>query len=234
LNTAAGEVAFAALSRVQHDPIRLKNYFLKGYSLVLGLTLPITVVCALFANDLIRVVLGPKWTDAVPVFRLLAPTILIFALINPLSWLLFSLGLVGRSLKVALVLAPLVISGYLIGLPYGPKGVALAYSSVMALWVVPHIAWCVHGTVISLRDIAKVLMRPLFSGLVAGTAAFVLQSFYGQLPSPLFRLIVGGSVFLSVYLGMLLYIMGQRAFYLDLLRGFRGRSPVEAESMASV
>ena len=40
LNSAVGEVAFSALSRVQDDPVRLKSYFLKGYSLVTGMTLP--------------------------------------------------------------------------------------------------------------------------------------------------------------------------------------------------
>jgi O-antigen/teichoic acid export membrane protein len=121
LNSAVGGVAFSALSRLQEDPIRFKSYFLKGYSLVLALTLPITIICALFADDLIFVLLGPKWKEAAVIFRLLAPTILIFAMINPLAWLLFSLGMVGRSLKVALVLAPLVIAGYVMGLPYGPK-----------------------------------------------------------------------------------------------------------------
>src|SRR5437667_6702408 len=53
LNTAAGEVAFPALARLQEDPVRLKRYFLKGYSMVLALTVPITIACALFANDLI-------------------------------------------------------------------------------------------------------------------------------------------------------------------------------------
>src|SRR6266436_9960781 len=96
LNSAIGGVAFSALSRVQDDPQRLKSYFLKGYSLVLALTLPITIVCTLFANDAILVLLGPKWKEAIPIFRLLAPTILIFAMINPFSWLLFSIGLVGR------------------------------------------------------------------------------------------------------------------------------------------
>src|SRR5262249_39079569 len=47
LNGAIGEVAFAALSRIQNDNDRLKRYFLKGYSLVLAVTLPITVACAL-------------------------------------------------------------------------------------------------------------------------------------------------------------------------------------------
>jgi O-antigen/teichoic acid export membrane protein len=222
LNSAAGGVAFAALSRVQDDPARLKSYFLKGYSLVLALTLPITIVSALFADDLILVLLGPKWHGTATVFRLLAPTILIFALINPMAWLLFSVGMVGRSLKVALVLAPLVICGILIGLPHGPDGVALAYSTVMTLWAIPHIAWCIHGTVISLRDVMITLSRPLLSGVVAVVLPGMLYFSYGHLLPPLERLVLGGGLFLGVYLAMLLGVMRQGAFYVDLLRGFKG------------
>ena len=232
LNSSIGGVAFSALSRIQDDPLRFKSYFLKGYSLVLALTIPITIVCTLFANDAILVLLGPKWKDAVPVFRLLTPTILMFALMNPFSWLLFAIGMVGRSLKIALVIAPLVIAGYVMGLPYGPKGVALGYSAAMALWVVPHIAWCVHGTAISFRDVVRTLSRPLVSGLVAGALAFALQFLYGQLLSPLPRLALGGTVFIGAYLGMLLYVMGQKAFYLNLLRGLKGRSSVEEKTLA--
>ncbi len=233
LNTSVGEVAFSALSRVQNDPPRMRNYFLKGYSLVLGLTIPITIVCALFADDLIRVMLGPKWISAIPIFRLLAPTILILAMINPLAWLMFALGLVGRSLKIALVLAPIVILGYLAGLPYGPKGVALAYSAVMTIWCIPHIAWCVRGTMVSVRDILVTISRPLISGLAAAAIAFgVYRLSFPHLPAfP--RLVLGGTVLLAAYLLMLLYVMGQKAFYLDLVQGLRKRSVVEEPAMAS-
>jgi O-antigen/teichoic acid export membrane protein len=231
LNSSVGEVAFSALSRLQHDPVRFRSYFLKGYSLVLALTLPLTIMCALFANDLISVLLGPKWHDAIAIFRLLSPTILIFAMINPLAWLLFSLGMLGRSLKVALVLAPLVIAGYVAGLPYGPKGVAFAYSAVMTVWVIPHIAWGVHGTVVSFKDIMVTVSRPLLSGVTAAAAAISLQSLYGSLLSPLPRLIVGSAVLLAVYLGMLLYVMGQKAFYVNLVAGLRQR-PVSEEKLA--
>jgi PST family polysaccharide transporter len=231
LNSAAGGVVFAALSRIRAEPERFRRHFLKGYSLVLELTLPITLLSCAFANDLILVLLGPKWHGAVTAFRLLAPTILIFGLINPLSWLLFSLGLVERSLKIALVLAPLVICGYVIGLPYGPNGVALAYSAVMTIWVVPHIAWCVHGTVISLRDILTALSRPLVSGLVALALPLGLQVFFGHLLSPVSRLLSGGIIFLCVYLAMLLGAMGRKGAYLDFLRGFRGGSSVGAATV---
>src|SRR5882724_8632977 len=219
LNQSVGEVAFSALSRVQNDPPRFKSYFLKGYSLVLAMTIPITIMCAFFADDLILVLLGPKWSSAAVIFRLLAPTILIFAMINPLAWLMFALGLVGRSLKVALVFAPLVIGGYLAGLRYGPKGVALGYSAVMTLWVLPHIAWCVHGTVVSLRDILVTVRRPLFSGLVGAVVAFAVHHVCVPIMPPLPRLVIAGIVLMSVYVAMLFYVMGQKAFYLDVLRG---------------
>jgi O-antigen/teichoic acid export membrane protein len=231
LNGAVGEVAFSALSRVQNDAPRLKSYFLKGYSLVLALTVPITIAGALCANDLISVVLGPKWSATAPIFRLLAPTILIYAIINPLAWLLYSTGLVGRSIKLISIIAPLTITAYVLGLPYGPKGVALAYSTVMTIWVIPHILLCVRGTMISFRDIVLTIRRPLLSGIVAGVFAVGAQFLFGQSLIPLVRLAMDGSILLAVYLGMLLYVMGQRTFYLEILRGLR-RPPVEEKSLA--
>jgi len=233
LNSAVGEVAFSALSRVRNDPPRFKSYFLKGYSLVLALTIPVTIAVALFAPELISILLGPKWKEAAPIFRLLAPTILVFALINPIGWLIFSLGMIRRSLQVAMVLAPLVICGYVIGLPYGPKGVALAYSTVLVLWLVPHVAWGLHGTVVSLRDIALAASRPLVSGIVAGGVAFGAQFLCGQSLSALLRLMLGIPILFGVYAGMLLYVMGQKALYLDLLRGLRKRSIVGSTTLVS-
>jgi len=232
LNSAVGEVAFSALSRIQDDPARLRSYFLKGYSLVLAMTIPITVVCTIFAKDAIYVLLGEKWREAVPIFRLLAPTIMIFAMINPFSWLLFAIGKVERSLKIALVIAPLVIGGYLLGLPHGPKGVALGYSVAMALWLLPHIAWCVRGTAISFWDVMQSLGRPLISGCVGAILPLVFQSFYGHALSPLSRLVVGVAAFLAVYLAMLLYVMGQEAFYVNLIRELSGRRLVEEKVLS--
>ena len=231
LNSAFWSVAFSGLSRVRDDPQKFKSYFLKGYSLLLALTIPITIAAALFAPDLILVVLGPKWKDVIVIFRLLTPTILIFALINPLAWLVFSLGMVGRNLKIVSVLAPLVICGYLLGLPYGPKGVAFGYSAMMTLWVIPHIAWCVHGTVVSLRDILLAVSRPLVSGIVAAGFAFGVQYLCGPSLSPLLRLLMGSTVLLAAYVGMLFYAMGQKDLYWSILRALRRRSPVEEDTL---
>jgi PST family polysaccharide transporter len=234
LNSAVGEVAFAALSRVRSDPPRFRSYFLKGYSLVLALTIPITIAVALFAPDIIAVVLGPKWRQSAQIFRDLAPTILVFALINPIGWLLFSLGMIGRSLRVAMVFAPLVITGYVLGLSHGPQGVALAYSSVMLLWAVPHIAWCLHGTAISLRDIALTASRPLVSGAMAGLVSFGVQSIFGQFLSSLPRLTLSITVLFASYVFILFYILGQKSLYLDVVRGMIRRPTIEPNALVSV
>jgi PST family polysaccharide transporter len=221
LNFAAGEVAFSALSRLQHDPTRLKSYFLKGYSVVVAMTVPITIACALFADDIIRVALGPKWAGAVPIFRLLSPTILVFAIANPLGWLLSSLGLVGRGLKMSMVIAPAMIASYLIAVPHGPRAVASAYSAVMLLWVIPVIAWSVHGTVIAFGDIVRAASRPLISCLVAAVIAFGVRSACGPLFSPLGRLTLETTTLFVAFAGLLLFVAGQRTLYLDILRGLR-------------
>ena len=166
---------------------------------------------------------------------MLAPTILVFAIANPLSWLLSSIGLVGRLLKIGLVLAPIMIAGYVIGLPYGPRGVALAYSAVMILWVIPLIAWSVRGTVISFRDILLTAGRPLASSIVAAGCAFGVRLAYGQFLAPLPRLVLESAVLLMTFLGMLLFVTGQKSFYLDLLRGLKkGSSPSKEESLVSI
>ena len=92
LHSSMYAVAFPALSRIQSEPQRLCNAFLKGYSVVLSLTIPVTIVSILFADEVIPLVLGPKWISAVPIFRFLGPTVLAFGLINPFGWFLTASG----------------------------------------------------------------------------------------------------------------------------------------------
>jgi PST family polysaccharide transporter len=224
LNGANDWVAFPVLSRLQGDPDRFRKYFLKGYSLVLALTIPFVIGCAVFAEEMIIVLLGPKWKDAAAILRLLTPTGLAFALINPFGPLLMARGQVGRSLKMALVIAPVLITGYVAGLRYGPEGVALGSSAGMTLLIVPMIAWAKHGTSISTRDIFRSLRQPFLSGVVAAVATLLFKYYFGPTWSPYASLLVGGSVLIVSYLWLLLYIMGQKDMYLDLLREIKKRS----------
>ena len=138
-------------------------------------------------------------------------------------------------MKVAFVLAPLVIAAVVAGIPYGPSGVAFAYSAVMMAWVIPHIAWCIHGSVISLWDIVRIL-RPIFiSGIIAAVLGFAVQYFYSWMLSPIPRLVLESSVLFGSYFLMFMYGMKQKGMYLDIFRTlWRGPSIEEKEKEAAI
>ena len=50
INATIGGVLFSSLSRLQDDPIRFRSFFIKGYTLVMAVTVPTTLFCALFAD----------------------------------------------------------------------------------------------------------------------------------------------------------------------------------------
>ena len=135
---------------------------------------------------------------------------------------------------MALVIAPILIAGYVVALPYGPKGVAFAYSAVMLLWVIPVIAWAVHGTVFSVRDILGTVSRPLASSIVAAGLAFGVRWLYGQRLSPFPRLVLESAVLLVTFLGIAWFVTGQKSLYLDLLRGLKGTPSSEEKNLVSV
>jgi O-antigen/teichoic acid export membrane protein len=218
LNSAIALVVFPALSRLQNEPGRLRNYFLKGYGLFLSLVMPITMCFALCADEIVRVYLGAKWSMAVPPVRMLAPTVLIFGLLDPLSWLLLSTGRAMRSLYIGLMIAPVVILGELVGLRYGPTGVAAGLSVATALLVAPVILWATHRMPVTASDIFKVILRPFLAILIAAGGVLASSNLLHSMTSPLLRLMAESTVLFGIYFIVFWFLMGQKAIYLPILR----------------
>jgi PST family polysaccharide transporter len=209
-------VALSGLSAVQHDPQRLSRSFLRAYSMLLSMTVPIAITCPLFADEIIRMLLGEKWMEVAPVFRLLAPTSLVFALANPLSWLVMSTGRVGRAVNITAVMTPVVIVGIVLGLSHGPLGVAIGYSGAMILILIPIAAWSKRDTGITWSDLGRVAKSPLLAGLLAGSVGLIAKMEFGGALPPILMLVLGLGLVFSVYV-LALLTMGQKNLYTDLL-----------------
>lgn len=218
LNSSVGSVAVPALSRLQGDAERLHKIFLKCYALVLSVTIPVTLICALFAEEVIWVVLGPAWSEAALILRLLAPTVLAFAVMNPFSWLLMATARNRLSIVIALFVPPAVILGILAGLRHGPAGVALGYSAGVCLSALPVILLCRRASGIPLRELREVVERPLLAGLVAATCGLGLKIILQGVLPPALTLITELSVTLGLYAWVLLMVLGQRDFLMDILK----------------
>jgi O-antigen/teichoic acid export membrane protein len=225
LSNAVGGVAFSALSRLQDEPDRLRVYFLKGYALLASLSLPLTLFLCLFAEPTFLILFGPKWLEAASIFQILTPTVLVFSLTNPFGWLLLATGRQQRCLRIALVMACLVVTACAIGLPYGPRGVATAYSTAMVLWFLPHIVWSARGGPVAPRDILPAIIRPMIAAGVALGATEFVDRIEGAGLTPIREILLGGGVMLLVYAMMILVVLGQGRFYLELIRGLRPAAP---------
>ena len=185
--------------------------------MLISLSIPITITSALFAEEIVRIVLGPKWMEAAPIVRLLAPVALVFAVANPLSWLVMSTGRAGRALSISTATTPLVIVGIVLGLSHGPIGVALGYSSALTLLLIPIAAWSKYGTGITWADLWEATKPPFLSGLLAGAAGLLVKLTLGGSLAPILCLAVGLAVVLGIYAWVLLIFMRQKHMYMDVL-----------------
>jgi O-antigen/teichoic acid export membrane protein len=217
LHSTMGLVMFPALSRVQDDPVRLRHYFLQGYSLFLSLIIPMTIGLALFADDIVAVFLGSTWRDAAGILRLLAPAVLAFAFANPSVWLMLAEGRAGRCVRLWLLVTPALILGYVVGLTHGPRGVAVGCSVAMGLAIVPVLRSATSGTSITMRDIARAATPTSLSIAVGAVAVLALEPIMQTVALPVARLVVESTVLFGVYLFTLLFVMKQKSVYAQVL-----------------
>jgi PST family polysaccharide transporter len=161
LGAPARSVAVPTFSRVQDDPERLARYYLRTANLIMWITAPIFAFLFVAAVPVIVLTLGDRWRAAAPVFQILAIFALGQLLLESTMWLLVSRGQSQRLLKLFLVISPVIVGGYAIGLPFGIKGVALSGSLVL-LAIFPWILrFSFNGTNLTLQRFGQAIVYPL-------------------------------------------------------------------------
>lgn len=174
LSTPAGNVAIPAFSRLQDDPDRFARYYLGAISLIIWITAPIFGFLFAAAKPVIILVLGAKWVDAAPVFQILVISALGQLLLESTVWLFVSRGQSDRLLKLLVIISPIIICSFAIGLPFGIKGVALSGSLVLIVILPFILRFAFRGTQLTLRRLGRVLLYPVslcLSGVLLATLA---------------------------------------------------------------
>jgi O-antigen/teichoic acid export membrane protein len=181
LNGPVTNVALPALSRLQSDPARYRAFYRKALGLLVTVGMPLVVFTGVDALRIVRFLLGENWLGTVPIFQALAPAAFIGTFNVATGWLYVSLGRTGRQLRWAILQTPVIIAGFFLGLPYGPVGVAAAYSAVTVLLRWPAFAYCLRGTFVRSSDIIGAILPAGIGSLVAGAGILALQVLGPQL-----------------------------------------------------
>jgi O-antigen/teichoic acid export membrane protein len=229
INAPLAAVAVPTLSRTRDDPARFRRYFLNCLQMLASVGVPTVLAIALFADQVVALWLGSQWQASATLFRLLSVAALLSALTNPMGWMLISAGFSRRYRQIGFLTAPVIVSAFVAGLPYGPEGVAVAYSAAMIVLTVPTWYWAVRGTGLALKDIGAVLWGPLCAGLAAivlATVALRLTAWMSEMGSAG----VGVVVFASIYAFVLLFAFRKWSFFVGLYRTLMAPETVLAKS----
>jgi PST family polysaccharide transporter len=126
-----------ALSRLQSQPERYRSTFLRLYEAIALSGLFFTGLLLAVSRPLTLVLLGPKWEQAAVIFGGFTVAALCVPLTNASTWLFTSQGR-GRDMFVAQSInSCFTVLSFIVGLPFGPVGVAIAFSLSYLLIRIP-------------------------------------------------------------------------------------------------
>ncbi|MFH1184742.1 MAG: lipopolysaccharide biosynthesis protein [Chloroflexota bacterium] len=172
LNAPLAAVSVPTLSRLVGEPELYRRTYLRIVGKVLLITMPLLGFLAVTADLVIRVLLGPRWGDVVPVFSWLVVAALYQPLANSTGWLWISQDRTGELFRWAIMSVPMTVLAFVIGLPFGAVGVAAAYALLGAVVQVPLALWFVgrRGPVRTM-DLVRLLVG--YGWLAVATAGSV-------------------------------------------------------------
>lgn len=193
-------VAVPALSRLQSDPARFRNYYLKIVTVLAFVSMPLMAFLAVYAEDIILLVLGRQWLPAAGIFRILAVAALIQPVATSTGMVMISLGFGRRFLMWGLINACLMVLSFVVGVYWGAIGVAWAYVIVQYLILFPSLWYCFKGSPVTMVSFVKVIYCPLISSIIMAFLLYLIPSLWNNEES-------FASVLIGLAAGSLIYFL---------------------------
>ncbi len=175
--TPITSVAVPALSRLQNEPERYRNYYLKAIQVIAYVSMPFIVSMAVLSPEIIGLVLGKQWLSAAPIFRILAFAAIWQPVGSTVGWIYVSLGQTRRMMIWGFIGCPIIVLSFLIGLPWGVKGVASCYALCMWLLVYPSFSFALKHSPLRAGAVFLNIYHPLAISIVMGLAMTIARTY---------------------------------------------------------
>jgi PST family polysaccharide transporter len=135
--TPVEAVLVPTLSRLIGQPDRYRRVVLQVFEAVALTSFLLTGLLLALAQPITLVVLGSKWIEAAPIFAAFTLVALFTPVGSAVGWLLTSQARGRDFLRCSAIGSVVAVLSFVAGLPYGPVGVALAYSGSCVLIFLP-------------------------------------------------------------------------------------------------
>lgn len=169
-------VALPALSSLKEKKEKYARYYTRLVEILASATMPITIYCAIEAEFIISLILGPQWMACVPVFRILAVAGIIQPVYSTYGLVLLSNGKARKHLIMGTVNAFLTVIAFVAGLPFGIEGVATGYCVHNYIIFIPSLIVAFQNTSVSTSLFIKTITSPMLNALVAAGVVCLMKS----------------------------------------------------------
>lgn len=192
---------FPAYSRFQHDHDLIGIHYLGLLEILSFITAPLMALIWALREPLVIIFLGERWLPAAYVLAWLAPVGFFQSLVSTSGSVLNSIGRSDILRNLGMIGAPFLTLSFVLGLPWGIKGVAAAYCIANFFWIYP-----VIGTVLKLLSCSflRFLVAIVKPAFIAAFAAIFVRSLdiniFLKLEIPFVHLLIGTIIGLTIYL----------------------------------
>ena len=205
LNIPLYAVLIPALSRIQEQPGRYRRTFLEVFEAIALMSFLFTGLFLALSYPLTLAMLGPKWEAAAVIFAGFTMAALAYPLTTASTWLFASQGRGKDWVLTSSIVSAVTLCSFLIGLPWGPAGVAVSYSASCVLIQLPFV-YSIAGRrgPVSRKDLWIGSLRHLPVWAVACGTAWLTRTFVLD-ANPWMQLFLCGPVALlagAAYIGL--------------------------------
>ena len=193
-------VAVTTLSKLKSEPAKYHKYFLNAIGTLSLAGMPICGFLAADSKDVVYFLLGPQWDKAVPFVTVLSIGALIQLFGSTIGWLHVSLGHADRWFHWGIVASIITVGAFLVGLPFGAIGVAVAYTTITFIITGPALVYAGKPIGLTLMPIVGSVWRYFVATVAAGYLTRNIFIYFLDIRWVFTRLIVFGVLFVILYL----------------------------------
>lgn len=225
------DALFPALSRIQDDKPRMARVWLRTTRAVGAVTAPAMLGIVVVAPDFVDVVLGRRWSGAVPVVQILAFVSLLQSFTAVASRALIALNRATTVLRISLFSTVLSVGAFALGIRWGIVGVAACYAIV----TIP-VQACLVLIATAALDIPLSSFLRNFAGVVQAAAGMAAVCWTVRLMLLDAHVATSMRLVAVIFVGVAAYALGtlwRSPEVVAELRSLRGRRRIGAEMAAS-
>jgi PST family polysaccharide transporter len=214
-------VAVSALSRFDPRSREYRRHLLNSVSVMSLLAMGLAVNLTFVGKDLIRLLLGPGWQTAGRIFTFFGPGIGIMVIYYMHGWIHLSIGRADRWLRWGIIEAAVTCLFFVIALPWGPQGIAVAWTASFWILAIPAFWYAGKPIDFGVGPVLAIIWKYAVASLLAGCAcAGILREIPFMLPASssvsesAARIFKTSALFGFLYLGLVvLFHLGGAPLY---------------------